>query len=104
MCRRFGDVLGLDASESQRGTDYSLLVVQRKVGTGEDDTRKDHPRVGREGADLGLATSLDRYLDPVRGDDRNHQGFCFGVLGEVYRVGDNVGGLRDGQFALGVGL
>ena len=104
MCCHAGEVLGFHAAERHSRADDGLLVGIGNISACEDHAREDHPGVGRVGPDLGEFAPGDRVLDPGRVDDGDHHGLGLGILIKVDRIGYDVGGLRDADLALAVGL
>lgn len=104
MCRQPRQILGFHATECHDGAGNSLGINGRNIGTGENDAGEDHPRIGRERADLGDLVARDGGLDPVGADDGEHDGLGLGVLVEIDGIGDDMRRVLDAHPALAVGL
>lgn len=98
------NILGFHATKSHGRADNGFLVAQRNISAGDIDIGENVSWVRGIRPELRLSVPRKRNLDPLGGNDGQHHGLGLGILVEVNRVGDDMGDMTHGDFAIPVGL
>lgn len=96
MSSEAAKVLGLAATQGQNCASNGFAIGDGQLVAGKDNLGEEEAWIGRVRANLGLAASAERGVDPGGFDDRDHHGHGFVIFREVDRVGNNMCAVNDG--------